>query len=1399
MYRLQHNISVIVMMIIAFCTSFSTEAYCQSIVYAGPDSGFCEDNQFDLSVLNASIIGQVDDGTWISSGDGIFMPDNSGNGQLSISEYYIPGPLDLQTGVFNLSLVSDEDPNSGLVFTDQAFIYLIGDVFPFCNAFLNVSLSEECETYIDYLQLVVNPNYPIDLFEITLYDINGNEIPDQIVTVDHIGTTIQYEAMHTCSGQSCNGNIQIYDHYVPQPDCRDTTVSCLTSVIPDTLGFPIVTDSIPVQLDDFNYFVENGDNCTNLHMHFHDSYSDELCSSPYETIISRHWTLTDDYGNESSCTQTISVLRAGLNDVNFPGDFDGMSNPPILCSDTIPLDQYGNPHPEFTGMPDAMYCQYLQSTYSDITFDFCGETKKINREWHIIEWCSNESISMFQLIVLVDTIGPEILCLDTLTIPTNPYTCETFITPIEVPNVVDNCGDAIISAKLKDGNLLIEQWFDFETDSLQIPALPLGFYNIEWTAIDECGNDTTCLTVLEVEDMSKPFAVCIQDTKVAINTFGFARVNATSIDNGSYDNCSLSHVEIRTLNDACLGETEFSDFVDLCCENVGTVVRVEMRVTDHVGLTNYCEVNILVEDKLAPEITCPSDLTLSCEYYSNLHDINELGIVYTHPDSVTNIIIYDAINDGIVGQDGFMMDNCSAAISDTIIENIDCDEGTVLRRFFAEDDFGNIDSCTQTITIVNSNAIDFDAIDWPESVVLDTCFSEELGEAYYGVPLWANPGCSMISFSHQDQLFEFTDGACVKIIRTFTLIDWCQFDGTNNEGIWDYEQIIKFENHIAPEFDNECGELDLCLTSDSCTEIFVFSISATDDCTDVEALSYTFELIDTMNQAIIAEGLSNSFELDLMPGVYFIKWVVEDKCGNSNVCQQLVNIVDCKSPSPYCVGSVTLVMNQDGEANLWISDVDLGGSDNCTNQQDLLLSFDEFIVTQSVSYNCDDIENGVQDTVYQDLWYIDGAGNKEYCSAMIILQDNQNYCPNNFASFNLNGTTLNSSINVIGDIHIDLVSNDESYLEYQYSPNGEFAFQELPSDLNYQLHLHRDDSFLIGVSTLDIFTVQNHILGLNPLDSPYDVIAADVDGSQSVSGIDLVTMRKLILGKIVEFPNTESPWKFVKRDDELANINPWFLSEVIDVESDVGQDLYMDIMAIKVGDVNGTIQNLTNNDVAYRSSESIGFHVIESQLDEVFEYQFFISGEMSNMYAFQLDVNIGSNRELFKVSSSIFSDFSNEHYHILNDNELRISYNTSIPVNLKESDVLLTFRSTQKLELELLSNISSEIVTDKRLYGIDELELLNQVVGEGCFVFDHHELSGGQLMLYFDPNNDLPEDILVFDLMGNLYTLNASQSAENVLTLNVPSDLGLEANIFILHLKSNTCSYTEKIFLSSLK
>jgi hypothetical protein len=66
---------------------------------------------------------------------------------------------------------------------------------------------------------------------------------------------------------------------------------------------------------------------------------------------------------------------------------------------------------------------------------------------------------------------------------------------------------------------------------------------------------------------------------------------------------------------------------------------------------------------------------------------------------------------------------------------------------------------------------------------------------------------------------------------------------------------------------------------------------------------------------------------------------------------------------------------------------------------------------------------------------------------------------------------------------------------------------------------------LNGVDVYDIILVTRHLLGLEPLESPYKLISADVNNSGTVTTFDYVTIRKVILGSITNFP--VGSWRYI--------------------------------------------------------------------------------------------------------------------------------------------------------------------------------------------------------------------------------------------------------------------------------
>ncbi len=116
---------------------------------------------------------------------------------------------------------------------------------------------------------------------------------------------------------------------------------------------------------------------------------------------------------------------------------------------------------------------------------------------------------------------------------------------------------------------------------------------------------------------------------------------------------------------------------------------------------------------------------------------------------------------------------------------------------------------------------------------------------------------------------------------------------------------------------------------------------------------------------------------------------------------------------------------------------------------------------------------------------------------------------------------------------------------------------------------YRNDNPLNGVSTFDLVLISKHILGSEPLSTPYKRMAADVNRSGSVTTFDILEIRKLILGIYQNFPNNTS-WRFVRKDFQFSNPNNPFAKPVPERDTIVvfNPPAQSGFWAVKVGDVN---------------------------------------------------------------------------------------------------------------------------------------------------------------------------------------------------------------------------------------
>lgn len=108
-----------------------------------------------------------------------------------------------------------------------------------------------------------------------------------------------------------------------------------------------------------------------------------------------------------------------------------------------------------------------------------------------------------------------------------------------------------------------------------------------------------------------------------------------------------------------------------------------------------------------------------------------------------------------------------------------------------------------------------------------------------------------------------------------------------------------------------------------------------------------------------------------------------------------------------------------------------------------------------------------------------------------------------------------------------------------------------------------------GITVLDMVRVKNHVLGIKPLNSPYKIIAADADGSTSVTTNDILLMKAMILGSISSFPGNKL-WNFVPSDFMFANpADPFPFDTMRAYPSITGQG-GQNFIGIKLGDVNNS-------------------------------------------------------------------------------------------------------------------------------------------------------------------------------------------------------------------------------------
>jgi len=276
----------------------------------------------------------------------------------------------------------------------------------------------------------------------------------------------------------------------------------------------------------------------------------------------------------------------------------------------------------------------------------------------------------------------------------------------------------------------------------------------------------------------------------------------------------------------------------------------------------------------------------------------------------------------------------------------------------------------------------------------------------------------------------------------------------------------------------------------------------------------------------------------------------------------------------------------------------------------------------NVLFTCADL--GTQPV---ELWAIDAAGNADFCETYVIVQDNNGNCPNGNAT--IAGALKTETAVGLEEGTVDLAGSHPAIPPFTMfdlsDAQGVYSFSNaIPMASNVTLTPVKDNNPLNGVSTYDLVLISRHILGLEPLGSPYKMIAADANKSGSITTFDIVELRKLILGIYQELPNNTS-WRFVDKSFAFPNANNPFQTvfpENKTIAAIQASQMNDDFMAVKIGDVNQNAIASSLQGTEDRTSGTLLIDVEDRQVNagETFEVNF-KTAEAAQGFQFTLNLN----------------------------------------------------------------------------------------------------------------------------------------------------------------------------------
>ena len=615
-------------------------------------------------------------------------------------------------------------------------------------------------------------------------------------------------------------------------------------------------------------------------------------------------TITDNAGNSSTCTTTVTVIDTVAPvvtcvDIDLYLDANGEAS--ITTNDVVSASS------DNCGAPTLS----LSQTQFDCT-PIGAQTVTVTATD-----ANGNQTTCTATVTVLDTISPSFVS-NNKTVYLDINGNASIVKSDVVTQIDDNCGVATTTVTPKV--------FDCSN---------LGNNTVTITVTDNNGNTTTETVVVEVLDTISPDAECKPIT-VYLDANGFATIVAADVNDGSVDNCSIDSMTVSQTDFSCadLG----SNFVTLSVyngANVGTCTA-EVTVVDTIAPDVSCVGNLDVyldangEFSITPAMvnTGTTEACTPIEFNLQTYDYTcaDLGVnnnILYADDYNSNsarcyftVTVYDTISPSIETRDIDLYlpstgtaaigwgnvtqsrdDNCNVATTTIDINNFDCNDlGANTVTVTVTDDSGNSTSETAIVTVYDT--LSPTAVCRNDTVYLDNMGNGSVTNADLIVS--TNDNCAVVSETLSQYNFTTAHVGDNNVTITVT-------DPSGNVGT-----CISIVTVIPPAANAGCKNAVVYLDANG---------NATVDPSQIDDGSNSGANIDTMyvepNTFTCADIGSNPVQL-----------IIVTEFGDRDTCNALVVVQDTIAPT-VVVQTTTIELDSNGLQWLFPADLDNGTFDNC--------------------------------------------------------------------------------------------------------------------------------------------------------------------------------------------------------------------------------------------------------------------------------------------------------------------------------------------------------------------------------------------------------------------------------------------------------------------------------------